>query len=152
MGYLQFTLVSALMIVIVIALMMSSRDKEKSNSRVSQKPKNPGKMPQPSIAVPAVGRENLKGGSYTPSYQSNPDLAKHVERFLSGANIRSDHSIAEKQNDVDVGVIDEFLGGDNGLERSASGKDEREGVKTREMVQLELDIKDTKDWPAAANK
>ena len=152
MGYLYFTLVSALMLLIVIALMFYKRDKEKPNSRLSQKPKNPRKMAQSSSAIPAAQKKYLEGGKYSPSYQSNPDLAKHVERFLGGTTSRSNNSVAEKINEVDESAADEFLLGDNRREYPAGEKDEKKAVEAPEAVQLELDMEDTNDKRTAVNE
>ncbi len=152
MGYLYFTLVSALMILIVIALMFFARDKEKPNPRLSQKPKSPKKMTQSPGSISAVQRKNLKGENYIPSYQNNSGVAQHIERFLSGTTSRSDNSIAETQDDAYEDTTDEIMLGDNGREHPRGEKDEKETIKAQETVQLEFDMEDTRDRVTAVNE
>jgi hypothetical protein len=137
LGYLYFILMSALMILIVIALMFFTRAKEKPNPRLNQKSKSPRNMAQSPSTIPAGQIKNLIGRKYIPSYQSDPAVAKQVDRFLSGATSRSDNSVAEKQSDAD---------------EDAGEKDEKEAIKAQKAVQLELGMGDTKDQLTAVNE
>jgi hypothetical protein len=152
LGYLYFTLVGALMILIVIALMFFTRAKEKPNPRLNQKSKSPRNMAQSPSTIPAGQIKNLIGRKYIPSYQSDLAVAKHVDRFLSGATSRSDNYIAEKKNDADEDAADEILLGDNGRDHPAGEKDEKEAIKAQKAVQLELGMGDTKDQLTAVNE
>ena len=151
MGYLHFTLATALMLLIVFAFMFLKR-KEKPNPRLSEKPKGPGNKEQSPTANPVVRRTELTGEKYIPSYQSHPDAVKHVERFLKEATPRVDNSTGEKQNKVDEDSADEILLADKGQENPAGERDKKEAVKAHEPVQLELGMEDTKDQLPAVNE
>ena len=152
MGYLYLALVTAVMLLIGFAFMFYDRTKEKSNPRLSQEPKSPGNKKQSASTNFAVPQTSQKGEKYIPSYQSNPDAVKQIERFLSGAAIRADNSIAEKQNDAAEDAADKISLGDTGREYPAGEKDEKEAVKAQETVQLELGIEETRDKPSAVNE
>jgi hypothetical protein len=147
------------MLLIVIAFIFFERVKKKPNPRLSQKPKSPrNKEQSPSTNLGirhsnlAVQQTSLQGKKYIPSYQSNPDAVKQVERFLSGATTRGDNSIAEKQNDADEDAADEISLGDKGREYPAGEKGENEAVNTQETVQLELGMEDTRGRLPAVNE
>jgi hypothetical protein len=100
----------------------------------------------------AIRRTRHKEEKYIPSYQSNPDAVKEIERFLSGATTRGDNSIAEKQNFAEEDTADEISLGNKGQEHPAGEKDEKEAVKAQEEVQLELGKENTSDKLSAINE
>jgi hypothetical protein len=152
LGYLYIAFATTLMILIVVAFLFFEAKKEKPNPRLSQKPKSTRNKENTPGMNPAVRRTSLKGEKYIPSYQSNPEAVKHVERFLRGAATRSDKSTGEKQSHVDEVAADEILSADKGQEHPAGEKDEKEAIKAHEPVQLELGMEDTKDQLPAVNE
>jgi hypothetical protein len=147
------------MLLIVIAFIFIGRVKEKPNPRLSQEPKSHRNKEQSRSTNPAARHSNFavrqtgsKGEKYIPSYQSNPDAAKQIERFLSGATTRGDKSIAEMQNDADEDAADEISLDEKGRAHPAGDKDEKEAVKAQQPVQLELGMEDPKDKPLTVNE
>ncbi len=108
MGYLYLALVTALMLLIVFAFMFFERVKDKPNPRLSQELKSLRNKEQSPSTNFTIRRTSSKGEKYIPSYQSDPDAVKQVERFLSGTTTRGDHSIAEKQSDADEDAADKI--------------------------------------------
>ena len=140
MDYLYFAFAAVLILVIVFAFVFSERAKEKPTPRLSQKPKSPGNREQSPGKKPEARPTNPNGGRYIPSYQSNPEAVKHIERFLNGFAARNDKSTPEKQN-----AADEILLSNNGREHPAGRKKGKKAVKAQEPVQLELGIEKTND-------
>jgi hypothetical protein len=144
---------------IVFTFIYFKRTKTKPHPRSARKTKSlrsKEQFPDTNLAERhsnfAVQQTNLKGEKYIPSYQSNPDAVKHVERFLQGAIKRGDNSKAEKQIGTDEDVTNKISLGDKTHEHPAGERDEKETVKIQEAMQLELGIEDTTDKLSAVNE
>ncbi len=141
MGYLYFTLATLPIILIVCAFIYFNRVKGNPKPRLSKKPKTPVDREQPRGKILAAGRDSLKGGKYVPSYQNDPEATRSIQRFLSGAVIRNDNSIAETPDTAGEDKADDSLLSNQGPEQPAGENDERETIKAQDPVQLELGMR-----------
>jgi len=132
--YLYFALAIAAIVVIVCIFIYSEPAREVNRPRIRPKTKSHGTREQLTVTKPEERQTSLNGGRYVPSYQSNPDAVKHIERFLRGFAAAVKPNTAEK------------CSADADEQKYPAGKRaEKESIKTEDPAQLELGIENNGD-------
>ena len=137
MGYLYFVLVVAVILAVICWFVFSEPAKEISRPRTQRKPTGLKAGEGAAGNAPKKQQMSLEGGRYIPSYKSNPDAVKHIERFLSGFAARKDQTEERREN-----ADDERL--PSGKKRNVPAGRSESGA-AQEPVQLSLRIEDPDD-------